>query len=243
MSKQAASLKHVAFIPDGNRRWALKNGVVNEKKVYDKGSDIAFEIVETTFEAGAECVSFWAGSYNNIIKRPKGFIGGLEDAYVRLFTKLTDHPLIHSKKVRIEAPGEWRAILRPDTQAAIDGSISATKGYNSKRLIILLGYDGTRERGAAVQSLLNQHDIVVPSDIQAAADLLRQHSWTGDLPDVDLIIRTGAWQDPHISAGFLSLISSESQLAFPKVLWPDLTSDVLKKVLDDFLDRERRLGR
>lgn len=243
MSKQTASLKHVAFIPDGNRRWALQNGVVNEKKVYDKGSDIAFEIVKTAFDAGAECVSFWAGSYNNIVKRPKGFVGGLEDAYVRLFSQLKDHPLIHDKQVRIEAPGEWCTILRPDTQAAIQSSLDATKHYTARRLVILLGYDGTRERGAAVQSLLSQRNITVPSDVQEAADLLRQHAWTGGLPDVDLIVRTGAWQDPHISAGFLSLISSESQLAFPQVLWPDLTPMILKEVLDDYLNRERRLGR
>ncbi|HWZ66108.1 MAG TPA: undecaprenyl diphosphate synthase family protein [Patescibacteria group bacterium] len=242
MSKQVSYLKHVSFIPDGNRRWAAQHGILNEKKVYDQGSDIASDIAQAAFEAGADCVSFWAGSYNNIIKRPKGFVGGLEDAYVRLFNKLATHPLIHEKQVRVEAPGEWRDILRPDTQTAINEALETTKNYSAKRLIILLGYDGTRERGAAVQSLLSDQQSV-PKNIQEAADLLRQHSWTGDLPDVDLIVRTGAWQDPHISAGFLSLISSESQLAFPQVLWPDLTPAILKEILDDFSNRERRLGR
>lgn len=242
MSKQASSLKHVAFIPDGNRRWAARHGVVSEKKVYDRGSDIASDIAKAAFEAGADCVSFWAGSYNNIVKRPKSFVGSLEDAYVRLFHKLASHPLIHEKQVRVEAPGEWQNILRPDTQAAINDALDTTRHYTAKRLIILLGYDGVRERGAAVQSLLSS-PVIAPDDVTEASNLLRQHAWTGDLPDVDLIIRTGAWQDPHISASFLSLISNESQLAFPQVLWPDLTPALLQEIFDDFLNRERRLGR
>jgi undecaprenyl diphosphate synthase len=75
------------------------------------------------------------------------------------------------------------------------------------------------------------------------ADLLRQNSWTGHLPDVDLVIRTGSGADPHNSAGFLSLLTDNAQFAFLDTLWPDFTPDHLNKVLDDFVARERRMGK
>ena len=57
------------------------------------------------------------------------------------------------------------------------------------------------------------------------------------------MVRSGSWNDPHNSASFLSLISGDSQYAFPKVLWPDLTTDMLQRIIADFVQRERRLGR
>jgi len=58
-----------------------------------------------------------------------------------------------------------------------------------------------------------------------------------------LIIRTGAWQDPHNSAGFMSLLVDEAQYSFPELLWPDFTSEILTGIINDFSARERRHGK
>lgn len=234
-------LQHIAFIPDGNRRWAKIHGVKNERKIYQKGSETMVEVVEAAFRAGIRYVSFWASSYNNLVSRPKDFVGGLEDIYVQKFEQLATHPMVHENKIKVEAPGDWRESLRPNTVAAIEKALEATSHYKDGRLVVLLGYDGSRERGAAVQSLLKSNE-PAPSSVNEARELLRKHSWTGYLPNVDLIIRTGAWEDPHISAGFLGLLSDEAQLAFPEVLWPDLNAVALQKIILDYSQRERRMG-
>ncbi|MGE5309734.1 MAG: undecaprenyl diphosphate synthase family protein [Sphaerimonospora mesophila] len=80
-------------------------------------------------------------------------------------------------------------------------------------------------------------------DLVQAANLLRKNSWTGHLPDVDLIIRTGCADDPHNSAGFLSLLVDHTQYAFLETLWPDFTPEMLYQEVDRFAERERRMGK
>ena len=70
---------------------------------------------------------------------------------------------------------------------------------------------------------------------------LRAALWTAELPDVDLVIRTGG--EPHWSAGFMMWLTANSQFYFTEQLWPDFKKDELKKALDDYDGRERRLGK
>jgi len=240
-----APVNHLAIIPDGNRRWAKQHGVTGEKKVYELGSDKTFEIIKAAFEADVPYLTFWGSSYTTLVSRPKALVAGIEALFARKFHELATHPLIHEHEVKVEVIGEWRTILKPKTVDAMVESMRATAHYTKRRLVVLIGYDGQRERGAAVEDMLQNvkvtaGDVANPMDGEA---LLRQHAWTGHLPDVDLIIRTGSWQDPHNSAGFLSLLTSDSQYNFPEVLWPDFNTQQLNAILDDFADRERRLGK
>ena len=65
--------------------------------------------------------------------------------------------------------------------------------------------------------------------------------WTGDLPLVDLVIRTGG--EPHWSAGFMMWHTADSQLYFTETLWPDFGKEELEKALADYSRRERRFGK
>lgn len=235
-------LQHLAIIPDGNRRWAKKHAVAAPSRIYDKGTDKTFEIIEAAFKLDIPYLTIWASSFSNLQNRAKGAVIALENMYEKKFRELAEHPLIHDKKVRIEILGEWRQLLKPVAIDAAQTAIDATKHYSERLLTILVGYDGHHERGAAVQALLAAAE-KSPTELDAAERLLRQHAWTGHLPDVDLIIRTGAWEDPHNSANFLGFLSGESQLAFPPVLWPDFSAGMLADIIANFTDRERRMGR
>ena len=72
---------------------------------------------------------------------------------------------------------------------------------------------------------------------------LKKRSWTKSLPKVDLLIRTGSWEDPHLSADFLTFLIGEAQLAFPQVFWPDFSKEYLHKILLTYDKRERRFGK
>jgi undecaprenyl diphosphate synthase len=241
MNKTDSKLQHLAIILDGNRRWAKQHGIT-EAAVYEQGGKNIADVLETAYNNGVQCVSLWIGSYANLTHRSKTLVRALDNLYRKKLNELATHPTVKEKDVRIEVIGEWRDLLSTDTVQAADNAMILTAKNDGPTLVILIGYDGHRERGAAVQALLK--DAPKPAaDILEAEAQLRQKSWTGHLPDVDLIVRTGVSSDPHNSAAFLGFLTGESQFAFPDVLWPDFTGKMLDNIIDDFSGRERRHGR
>lgn len=235
-------LRHLAIIPDGNRRWAKSHGITAEVAMYRRGSEKITEVVEAALDLGITYVSLWASSYSNLTNRPKALVAAIDKIFEKKFLELSEHPRVFEEGIKIDVVGEWRDLMRPATIAAAEKAMAVTTTHSKRFLTILIGYDGHRERGTAVQSLLAVPP-KIPQDVQAAEHLLRGHAWTGHLPDVDLVVRTGAAEDPHNSAAFLSFLTGESQYAFPSVLWPDFDRTALKAICDDFVRRERRFGK
>jgi undecaprenyl diphosphate synthase len=231
---------HVAIIPDGNRRWAKQHGLKGYKDLYDQGIDRVLEITQAAFDHGVTHLSLWGSSHANIADRDGDFFKSIDRLYRDNINKFADHELIKKHDVRIQAIGEWRDSLSPATIEVIDKAIAKTAHRQGKTLTLLLDYSGTRERAAALVEMGRQP---APVTLEEAMHLLHASSWTRNLPEADLIIRTGAWQDPHNSAGFLSLLSDESQYAFPEVLWPDFNGDMIVSIINDFQARERRRGK
>lgn len=230
---------HLAIIPDGNRRWAKQHGLIGYKKLYDKGFQGLADITETAFEAGVTHLSLWGSSHANIADRSSEFFSSIDRAFRDNVLKLSDNPAIAKYDVHINIIGEWRDSLTPKTVAVFEDAMAKTAHRGGHELTILIDYSGTRERTAAVHSILTDpHDDSIQTD-----QLLRSRSWTGHLPDVDLIIRTGAWEDPHNSAGFMSLLVDEAQYSFPKLLWPDFSPELLTEIVSEFKARERRHGK
>ena len=230
---------HIAIIPDGNRRWAKQNGLTGYKKLYNLGIDRTLEAAQTAFDNGATHVSLWGSSHANIADRSGDFFKTIDKVYRDNVNRFADHPIIAEHDVRIIVIGEWRDSLTQKTIEVIDSAMEKTAERNGKLLTILIDYSGNRERGAAI---LAAADHAPATNLEEANQLLHEVSWTAPLPPVDLIVRTGAWQDPHNSAGFLSLLADEAQYAFPEVLWPDFTGEMLGNIIDDFRSRERRKG-
>lgn len=229
---------HLAIIPDGNRRWAKKNGLKGYKKLYDRGFQGLADITETAFEQGVTHLSLWGSSHSNLAERSSEFFSSIDRAFRDNVRKFIDNPAIEKYDVRITIIGEWRDSLTPKTVEVFEDAMARTAHRTGRELTILIDYSGTRERTAAVHSILTDQKSTVPTE-----QLLRSRSWTGHLPEVDLIIRTGAWEDPHNSAGFMSLLVDEAQYSFPELLWPDFTPEILTSIIGDFNARERRHGK
>lgn len=229
---------HLAIIPDGNRRWAKQHGLKGYKKLYDKGFEGLADITETAFELGVTHLSLWGSSHTNLTDRSTDFFNSIDRAFRDNVLKLSDNPAIEKYDVHINIIGEWRDSLSAKTVDVFRDAMQKTAHRKGRELTILIDYSGSRERAEAVRSVVAEPDDSIPPD-----ELLRSRSWTGHLPAVDLIIRTGAWQDPHNSAGFMSLLVDEAQLSFPELLWPDFSPELLTEIIDDFNDRERRHGK
>jgi undecaprenyl diphosphate synthase len=229
---------HLAIIPDGNRRWAKQHGLKGYKQLYDNGFQGLADITETAFELGVTHLSLWGSSHANIADRSSDFFSSIDRAFRDNVRKFIENPAIEKYDVHITIIGEWRSSMSPKTVEAFEDAMARTAHRKCRELTILIDYSGTRERTAAVQSIIDNPGTSTPTD-----QLLRDRSWTGHLPDLDLIIRTGAWQDPHNSAGFMSLLADEAQLAFPELLWPDFSKETLTSLVNDFNARERRRGK
>lgn len=120
--------------------------------------------------------------------------------------------------------------------------IDMTKNYSSgKFLNIFVAYNGTEEMMEAIKSIVNEK--VKNKSIEINEDVLNDHLWTGDLPPVDLLIRTGSFEDPHNSAGFMMWKCANSQLYFPKKFYPEFGKVEFEEAIEEYQRRERRLGK
>lgn len=237
------TLRHIAIIPDGNRRWATARGLL----LWD-GVREGVKTAESTFEAirqrGVPWCTFWASSYDNLTERPLPERAVLNELFATWFSRLAENETVHREHVRVRVLGEWENLLSAPARAAIGRVHEATASCDGPSLTFLVGYDGNRELVAATNALLRERESVERGRVQAVtiADL-RKHAWTQDLPEVDLLVRTGSWEDPHRSANFLPLLTSNVQEAYPQVFWPDFAETALDAVIADFAARGRRLGR
>ncbi|MDR0957346.1 MAG: undecaprenyl diphosphate synthase family protein [Candidatus Nomurabacteria bacterium] len=248
---EVSNLKHLAMILDGNRRWGKARGIKMSVDFYIQSGLLGLDIAKAVFSRGIPHLTIWIGSVSNLTERPAMEIAALNKAYAKFFADEENLQFAHENKIQIECIGRWRELLKPETVKAIEKTVAETAQHadSGRLLTVLIGYDGTEERGAALESVLLYNPEFLPDDSSSAgklhsfADLLRKNSWTGHLPDIDLIIRTGSGADPHNSAGFMSMLADNAQFTFLETLWPDFTAEMLGEILDNFSRRERRLGK
>lgn len=224
----AASVpRHLAYIPDGNRRWARGEGL-GATEGHAAGIARAGPMIEAAWEAGVETVTLWWGSPANLQKRTPGevasIIGVLDDWLVGVAPRI-----LARHDATVEVIGRWRDLC-PRLEHAIRHA-ETHAGAGPRRLVVLMAYDGRDEiRDAAAR-------------VGAGADEAEfaRALWTGHLPPVDLVIRTGG--EPHLSAGFLLWAIAEAQLHFVPDPWPAMTAARLDEALAAYAAAERRHGR
>jgi len=88
--------------------------------------------------------------------------------------------------------------------------------------------------------LLGIQDLVKDPPEEVTYDAVTKRLSTAELPPVDLVIRTGG--EPHWSAGFLMWHTTDSQMYFTDMLWPDFDTAALDRALEDYASRGRRFG-
>lgn len=237
-------IRHLAIIPDGNRRWAKKHGY-RGAAVYQEGADRLSEILRHLAVLNIEYFTFWSSSFNNLTLRPNEPLQLFDSMYHEYLERMLTDPFIREHRIRIQVFGAWQGLLSKKTEDVIERLTEITHAHDGMKFSILIGYDGRLERGNAVIGLANDlgcGKVRLSANAIEMENALRDRSWTGALPDVDLIIRTGSWGDPHMSANFLTFLSGESQLVFPPVLWPDFSVSELITAFRDYFGRERRFG-
>jgi short-chain Z-isoprenyl diphosphate synthase len=233
--------QHLGIIIDGNRRYALEQGVPDLREAYALGADRLDDVLEWCAEVGIPAVSLWVFSTDNF-RRSATEISGILSAIESKLTLLARHPNSHRLGLRVRAVGKLD-LLPDSTIAAIRAAEEATAGNRAMVLTFAVAYGGRQEIIDAVQSMLREKS-KQGEDLQAIIDgiteeTIGQYLYAPDLPDPDLIIRTSG--EIRLS-GFLLWQSAYSEFYFCDAHWPAFRKVDFLRAVRAYQQRERRFG-
>lgn len=228
--------RHIAFIMDGNGRWAEKQGKTRPDG-HLAGTQAVIRTVENTFRAGVEFITLYAFSTENW-NRPKAEI----DALMALMLKflVEQESVFIDNRIRLQTIGDLDA-FPPDVRKAIESVKAKTRKFTRHTVVVALNYGA---RSEILQAAERYAEALRGGKISTETPLnwetFSQFLWTADIPDPDLIIRTSG--ESRLS-NFLLLQGAYAELYFTEALWPDFDEAELKKAFDFFASRERRFGK
>lgn len=232
--------RHIALIPDGNRRCAkrlLKQswkghewGVSKVKKVFDWGSRL-----------GIKTITFYALSLENMEKRPKREINYLYRLAGKEVGDIIDNKdnFVHKNQIRVIFFGNLH-LLPVDLQEKMEKAMDMTRGYQKFAINFAIAYGGRQEIMEACRRIAT--GVQAGSLMPAAIDemVIKHNLQTNGYGDPDLVIRTGG--EKRLS-NFLLFQSAYSELAFVDSFWPDFSEKEFVQVIRDYQNRDRRFGK
>jgi len=221
---------HIAFVPDGNGRWAEQRGLPRLNG-HQAGAENMHRMVEYLNEYPIKYVTLYGFSTENW-SRPKDEVRGLFNLLREFIDKHVQE--IHKMGIRLRHIGRLNE-LPQELQLAINRAVELTKNNTRMILNIAFNYGGRAEILDAVRRLLA--DGVAPQNIDE--ELFSSYLYTDGLPNVDLLIRTG---DETRLSNFLIWQTAYSEYHFTKVLWPDFGKKDIDKALLSYSRRQRRFG-
>ncbi|MCF7844127.1 di-trans,poly-cis-decaprenylcistransferase [Candidatus Gracilibacteria bacterium] len=220
--------KHIAIIPDGNRRWAKQHN-----KLSAQGHAMGYKRIQDCItyarKEGISIVTVWAFSTENW-KRKQDEIGELMTIISKGLSKI--HKDAKKEKTRVIHIGR-RDRLGKKLLKLIETVEEETKHYQTFTLCLAIDYGGEDEIKRAEIKLSESKD-----NKKSILDFL--DTTTHKLSNPDLIIRTGG---EHRTSGFMPLQSAYSEWVFEEKLFPDFDIDTLSKAIDIYTKRSRRFGR
>lgn len=226
-------LIHVAFIMDGNGRWAKARGLPRTKG-HKAGCDRITDIYEECLAQGVKAMSLYAFSTENW-NRPKQEIS-LLFRYLDVFFKKEISRMLKDG-TRILVSGDISR-LPVKTQKTVVDAIERTKDGKNFTFNICLNYGGRAEIVRAAK--LFAEDVKNGRDIDSLnEENFNEYLYTRDLPPVDLLIRTSGEQR---TSNYLPYQLAYAEMLFPTTPWPDFTKEEFRKCIALYQTRDRRFG-
>ena len=225
---------HVAFIMDGNGRWAKARHLPRHLG-HKAGCDRVTDIYEESMAQGVKVMSLYAFSTENW-NRPKAEINHLFN-YLDIFFKKEIKRIIKDG-TRIIASGDLSRLPEKTRNTVLD-SIEKTKDGKNFTFNICLNYGGKDELVRAAKLFAQD----VQNGKMAIEDLneenFENYLYTKGLPPVDLLIRTSG---ELRTSNYMPWQLAYAEFIFPKVPWPDFTKEEYRKCLEEYYSRNRRFG-
>lgn len=225
------SLKHVAIIMDGNRRWARERNLPSAMG-HKKGAETLKKTLRACDDFGIKYLTVYAFSTENW-KRSTEEVEFLMDLLAKTLGAELDE--MHENNVVIKFIGDLTK-LNTKLQKIVFNSIEKTKNNTGVTLQIAFNYGSRDEIVNAVKNIINQG--YKPEDI--TEELISRNLYTTNVPDPDLLIRTGG--ELRISNYLLWQIAY-SEIYITEQLWPEFDKEALAKAVCEFKNRQRRYGK
>ncbi|WP_295456120.1 polyprenyl diphosphate synthase [uncultured Thiodictyon sp.] len=226
--------KHVAIIMDGNGRWAKQR---NRARTWGhrEGVKSVRAVVEESVQRGVGTLTLFAFSSENW-RRPPSEVSVLMDLF--MITLRGEVRRLDENGVRLRVIGE-RTAFSEKLQRRIDEAEGLTAHNTALNLQVAANYGGRWDITQAVRRVVADvaADRLDPAAVNEQAIAARLSF--ADLPDPDLLIRTGG--EKRIS-NFILWQSAYAELYFTELLWPEFNATAYGLALDDFAHRQRRFG-
>ena len=229
--------KHLAIIPDGNRRFA-KHLMLEPWKGHEYGAQKFEEILEWCVELNLKVVTFYIFSLENF-NRPKKEFDFLMKIFEKKFKEMATNSKIHKNQVKINVIGRTH-LLPKNVQKAIKKTLEATKNYSNFQLNFAIAYGGREEivdTTKKIAQLFKKGKLKI-RDINEKS--FSENLYNNEIPDVDLIVRTSEQR----TSGFLPWQSVYSELIFlPNKFFPKFTKVNFLNIIKEYSQRKRRFGK
>lgn len=226
---------HIAIIMDGNGRWAKKRKL-GRVDGHNKGADAVRTIIRTCREMGISYLTLFAFSTENW-QRPKSEVIALM-ALLKKFLNSEKKEMMDNN-IRLNAIGELER-LPEDVRKLLFDIMTQTKRNNGMILNLALSYGGRAEIVKMVKEIAVKTKEGVINTDSITPELVAEYLYTSEMPDPDLLIRTGG--EFRVS-NFLLWQIAYSEIFVTDTLWPDFGKDEFLRILHDYRLRERRFGK
>jgi undecaprenyl diphosphate synthase len=223
--------RHVAIIMDGNGRWAVSRGL-DVSEGHHAGYENIRRVVTDFANRGVEYLTLYAFSTENW-DRPESEVNGILNLAIAVIAREAQE--LHESGVRIKHLGRVDR-LSPELREELAQAVEMTAGNSGLTLGIAFDYGGRAEIVQAAKRMVEDGVSADEVDEQKFSGFL----YTSDMPDVDLLIRTGG--DFRIS-NFLLWQTAYSEFYSSETWWPDFYGEHIDEAFDAFNERKRRFGK
>lgn len=220
---------HIAFIMDGNRRWAVRRGL--NKMIGHKQGGVALKNIINVINEIKEIkfASFFAFSTENWNREQKEIDYIFEVAYNLVDDNKDD---FCNKNIKFVAMGDLSRFPDKLKNILID-TMEKTKNNTGLVVNLAMNYGGRDDIVHAVNSLIEK------GEKKITIENLKGNLYSAPSPDIDLLVRTSG--ETRVS-NFMLFQMAYSELYFTKTCWPDFDKKELFKALEEFSKRNRRFG-
>jgi len=220
---------------DGNGRWAKK---INQKRIFGhkNGTESVRDCISGSIEIGVKNITLYVFSMENW-KRPKIEINALMSLLVNSLEKELDS--LMKNEIKLCAIGDLNALNKQSKEKLKEVIL---KTSNNKKLVLTLAisYGSRQEINNAFKLISNKVKNNIISEENIDEKIINEHLYTRNLPNVDLLIRTGG---EYRISNFLLWQIAYAELYFSNVLWPDFRKNDFFNAIICYQKRERRFGK
>lgn len=234
MVEETKNLQHLAIIMDGNRRWA-KGKDKSVKSGHRAGAETLTNVIKWCMEFGIKYLTVYAFSTENW-KRSEAEVNDIMSLLREYLDSKRDDFVKEDVKVKVIGVEDKvdRDILEKIRKVEED-----TKNNRGIQVNIAFNYGGRREILDVTKKISQEVKDGTLDIVNIDENIFKNNLYYGNIPDPDLIIRTGG--ELRVS-NFMLWEMAYSEFYFTDVFWPDFSKNLLSDIINNFKKRERRYG-